>query len=57
MKNQRLLVTLDSRRRLSLGKLATHSHYFVRVDEDGVIILTPAVVMTSAEARSLLTEA
>jgi hypothetical protein len=45
------LLELDSRRRISLGSLATHDRYLVEVEEDGTIVLTPAVVMSAAEAR------
>lgn len=45
------LLEVDSRRRLSLGPLAEHDRYLVQVEDDGVIILTPAVVMSVAEAR------
>lgn len=47
------LIELDSRRRASLGKVALphHERYLARVDADGTITLTPAVVMTEMEAR------
>jgi hypothetical protein len=48
---RRGLLELDSRRRVSLGSLATHDRYLVEVEEDGTIVLTPAVVMSAAEAR------
>lgn len=51
MKEHRSLLELDSRRRISLGSLAEHDRYLVEVEEDGVIVLTPAVVMSAAEAR------
>lgn len=44
---------LDSRKRISLGPLATSKLYLATVDGDGVIVLTPAVVMTKAEADEL----
>jgi hypothetical protein len=44
---------LDSRRRLSLGQIAKHDRYLAEIEEDGTIVLTPAVVMTEAEARLL----
>ena len=50
-KDQRGLLEVDSRRRISLGALAEHDRYLVEVDDDGVIVLTPAVVMSVAEAR------
>jgi hypothetical protein len=48
---QRSLLEVDSRRRISLGSLAAHDRYLVEVEDDGVIVLTPAVVMSAAEAR------
>jgi hypothetical protein len=48
---RRGLLELDSRRRISLGSLATHDRYLVDVEEDGTIVLTPAIVMSAAEAR------
>lgn len=48
-----ILLELDTRRRISLGRIAKHNHYLVAVEEDGTIVLTPAVVMTEAEARLL----
>jgi hypothetical protein len=45
------LLELDSRRRVSLGALATYDRYFVEVEDDGTIVLTPAVVMSASEAR------
>jgi hypothetical protein len=50
-KEHRSLLEVDSRRRISLGSLAEHDRYLVEVEEDGVIVLTPAVVMSAAEAR------
>jgi hypothetical protein len=39
------LLEVDSRRRVSLGPLAKSELYLVEVEEDGTIILTPAVVV------------
>lgn len=50
-KEQRSLLEVDSRRRISLGSLAEHDRYLVEVEADGVIVLTPAVVMSVVEAR------
>ena len=36
---------VDSRKRISLGPLARHRFYLVEEDADGVITLTPAVVV------------
>ena len=48
-----MLIELDERRRISLGKLGHHSRYLAREQEDGTIVLEPAVVLTEAEARFL----
>lgn len=50
-----ILLELDTRRRLSLGRIAQHDFYFADVEADGTIVLTPAIVMTEAEARLLAT--
>jgi len=47
------VLEVDSRRRISLGTLAEHDRYLVEVEEDGTIVLTPAVVMSAAQARLL----
>jgi hypothetical protein len=49
------IVELDSRRRLSLGKIGNpeHTHYYVAVADDGTITLTPAVIMSAQEAKLL----
>lgn len=47
------VLEVDSRRRISLGSLAEHDRYLVDVEEDGTIVLTPAVVMSAAQARLL----
>ena len=45
------LLEVDGRRRLSLGSLADHDRYLANVEADGTIVLTPAVVLTVAEAK------
>lgn len=50
VKPQATLIELDSRKRAPLRQLAQHQRYLVTVDEDGVLIFTPAVVMTEFEA-------
>lgn len=49
------LVELDSRRRISLGRLGRpeHHRYLVTEEPDGTLVLTPAVVMTAHEAALL----
>ncbi len=48
-----MIVELDDRRRLSLGKIGHHSRYLVREESDGTLIFEPALVMTEFEARVL----
>jgi len=45
------LLEVDARGRISIGSLATHDRYLVQVEDDGTIVLTPAVVMSAVEAR------
>jgi len=49
------LVELDSRRRISLGRLGRPEHRrdLVTEEPDGKRVLTPAVVMTAREAALL----
>lgn len=44
------LIELDSCSRASLKQIAKHERYLVEVEGDGTIVLTPAVVMSTAEA-------
>lgn len=48
-----VMVELDERRRLSLGKVGRHTRYLVREETDGTLIFEPAVVMTEFEASVL----
>lgn len=49
-----LLVSPDSRGRITLGtKVATEAHYAVEVGVDGVITLTPSVVLARSELDEL----
>lgn len=50
-----ILVELDDRRRVCLGKLgrSEHARYLAHDEPDGTIVLVPAVVMTEAEADLL----
>lgn len=46
----RELIELDSRKHLSLAKLGpTHTRYLATMNDDGSILLEPAVVLTQAE--------
>lgn len=47
------LLELDGRRRISLGAMARHNYYFAAEQDDGVIVLTPAVVMPAAQAAKM----
>jgi len=49
------LVELDSRRRITLGRLGKpeHDRYLVHEEPDGTLVLTPAVVMSAHEAALL----
>jgi hypothetical protein len=49
--DRRSLLEVDARGRISIGSLATHDRYLVEVEDDGTIVLTPAVVMSAVEAR------
>jgi hypothetical protein len=50
-----VLLELDDRRRVSLGRIgrAEHRRYLAREEPDGTIVLSPAVVMSELEARFL----
>lgn len=50
------IAQLDTRGRLSLGRMATSETYVVTVEHGGRIILDPAVVLTRAEERLLSDE-
>lgn len=48
------LLEVDSRKRVSLGQAAgLADRYLMDQDQDGIITLTPAVVVTADEARLL----
>lgn len=48
MTDNKTLLDVDGRRRISLGPLASYDRYLAAVEPDGVIILTPAVVVPAA---------
>lgn len=48
---KQIVVEVDSRKRISLGALAKYDRYLVDVEEDGTIVLTPAVVLPARELR------
>ena len=50
------LLELDSRRRVTLGRLAQFDRYLVTPLEDGALLLEPAMVMTKAELDLLQDE-
>lgn len=41
---------LDTRKRVSLAKIATATSYLITAEPSGRIVLEPAVVMTASEA-------
>jgi len=49
------VIELDSRRRVSLGRVgrAEHTRYLVHEEEDGTLVWTPAAVVSDLEARFL----
>lgn len=50
-----LLVELDDRRRVSLGRIGRqeHTRYLVTEEPDGTLVFTPAVVLSELEAKLL----
>ncbi|SKU62170.1 Uncharacterised protein [Mycobacteroides abscessus subsp. massiliense] len=48
-----VLLEVDSRRRLNLNKVGHHDRYTARVQKDGTIVLTPALVLSPAELHFL----
>lgn len=40
-----VLIEVDDRRQVSLGRVGRHDRYLANVQRDGTIVLTPAVVM------------
>ena len=47
------LLAVDNKRRVALGRLgrSADTHYIARDEPDGTVVLTPAVVMPSSQAR------
>jgi hypothetical protein len=52
--DDRKLLELDGRRRLSLGALAHSNYYLAEVQDDGVIVLTPAEVVPAVREENRL---
>jgi hypothetical protein len=50
-----VLVELDDRRRVSLGRIGRqeHTRYLVTEEPDGTLVFTPAVVLSELEAKLL----
>lgn len=48
-----VLIELDDRRRVSLGRLGRHRRYLAREEPDGTLVLVPAAVMSESQARLL----
>jgi hypothetical protein len=44
-----MVIEVDSRRRVSLGRLGHHDTYLATEQPDGTITLEPAVILTEAE--------
>jgi hypothetical protein len=44
-----MVIEVDSRRRISLGKLGHHDRYLATEQPDGTILLEPAVILTASE--------
>lgn len=52
MARSRKILTLDERRRITLGSLAgAHDMFFAHVDERGIITLTPAELVPVAQPK------
>jgi hypothetical protein len=47
--DKQVVVEVDTRRRVSLGKLGRHDRYLATEHPDGTITLQPAVILTEAE--------
>jgi hypothetical protein len=54
--SEQVLVTLQDRSRVNLGKLAEHDRYLVHREPDGTLIWEPAEVISVTEARLLADE-
>jgi hypothetical protein len=48
-----VLVELDSRKRVALGRLAHHERYLAHEERDGTVILVPAEVLPKTEVEVL----
>lgn len=48
-----VIIDVDNRRRISLGKLGRHDRYLATEQPDGTIVFEPAVVLTEAEEAYL----
>ena len=48
-----VLVTIQERGRVNLGRLADHDRYLVHREPDGTLVWEPATVMSVTEARLL----
>lgn len=50
---EQTFLELDSRKRASLASLAKHDRYLVHVEEDGTIIMVPAIVMPVGTSKEI----
>jgi hypothetical protein len=48
-----VLIELDDRRRATLGRIARFDRYLAREEDDGTIVMIPAVVMTVADVERI----
>lgn len=46
-----VVIELDDRRRVSMGKIGRHDRYLVHEHDDGTLVLEPAVILSEAEVR------
>lgn len=53
MTDKQIVLEVDARKRVSLGKLATADRYIVYPEDNGTLILVPAVVVTLPHLRKL----
>jgi hypothetical protein len=47
------VLEVDARKRVTLGALAQHKYYLAAVEEGGVIVLMPAVILPASEVQKL----
>ena len=55
--DERIVITVQDRGRINLGKLVEHERYLGHTEPDGTIILEPAEVISLAEKKLLADDA